>query len=343
MDGSLLLASISENSPCGDDLEYDSEFLQLERDAQGRPERSMGDVVQAAEPPDWRAIEQASSALLQRSKDLRITHFLVQSSLALEGLEGLAARLTLVSELLTRYWAELYPRLDADDDNDPTVRVNTLAGLTCETNLALLRNAVLLRSRVFGTVTLRAALNAAGLLPSADETLGADELHGALQDSDPELLAATRAAISAALEAAQAIERQVAEQVGSDRGVDLQPLRQPLKLALQVLGESAAANADSATAEMHSESVADDTDSGTAVGVAAPRSNGEIRNRDDVRRSLDRLLEYYARHEPSSPLPVLLNRARTLVDADFASIVRNLIPDGISQFENLRGPDADQA
>ncbi|KAF1066610.1 MAG: hypothetical protein GAK45_01874 [Pseudomonas citronellolis] len=338
MDDSLLLASISEHAPCGDDLEYDSEFLQLERDAQGRPERSMGDVVQAAEPPDWRALEQASSGLLQRSKDLRITHYLVQSSLALEGLEGLASSLTLVSELLARYWAELYPRLDADDDNDPTVRVNTLAGLTCDTNLALLRNAVLLRSRVFGTVTVRAALNAAGLLPASDETLGADELAGALRDSDPERLDATRAALGAALQAAQAIESQVAEQVGSDRGVDLLALRQPLKLALQVLGTSAQPASDGTP-----ESSADSLDSGTPASVATPRIDGEIRNRDDVRRSLDRLLEYYARHEPSSPLPVLLNRARTLVDADFASIVRNLIPDGLSQFENLRGPDADQA
>lgn len=339
MDGSLLLASISESAPCGVDLEYDGEFLQLERDAQGRPERSMGDVVQAAEPPDWRAIEQASSSLLQRSKDLRITHFLVQSSLALEGLEGLAARLTLVSELLSRYWAELYPRLDADDDNDPTVRVNTLAGLTCDTNLALLRNAVLLRSRVFGTVTLRAALNAAGLLPASDEALSADELNGALHDSDPAELEATRAAIQSALEAAQAIERQVAEQVGSDRGVDLQPLRQPLKLALQVLGDSAQPTADGIDEAAPQQAHADTA----AAAPSAPPASGEIRNRDDVRRSLDRLLEYYARHEPSSPLPVLLNRARTLVDADFASIVRNLIPDGISQFENLRGPDADQA
>ncbi|HHO9022271.1 TPA: type VI secretion system protein TssA, partial [Pseudomonas aeruginosa] len=52
-------------------------------------------------------------------------------------------------------------------------------------------------------------------------------------------------------------------------------------------------------------------------------------------------LEYYVRHEPSSPVPVLLKRAKTLVTADFAEIVRNLIPDGISQFETLRGPESE--
>ena len=76
-----------------------------------------------------------------------------------------------------------------------------------------------------------------------------------------------------------------------------------------------------------------------ASAHAAMRVSGEIANRDDVLKSLERILTYYARHEPSSPLPVLLNRARSLVNADFATIVRNLIPDGMSQFENLRGPD----
>jgi type VI secretion system protein ImpA len=37
----------------------------------------------------------------------------------------------------------------------------------------------------------------------------------------------------------------------------------------------------------------------------------------------------------------LLNRARSLVSADFATIVRNLIPEGISQFEKLRGPEGE--
>lgn len=59
MENSLLLTAVSDASPCGDDLEYDSDFLQLERDALGRPERAMGDSIQPAEPPEWRQLEQA--------------------------------------------------------------------------------------------------------------------------------------------------------------------------------------------------------------------------------------------------------------------------------------------
>jgi len=342
VDVPLLLAAVSSHSPCGEDLEYDSDFLQLERDAQGKPERVMGDSVQPAEPPQWRAIEQSSTALLQRSKDLRITHFLLQSALALDGFAGVSNVLTLISELLKQYWADLYPQLDADDDNDPTVRVNALAGLACDTNVRLLRESVLVRSRAFGTISLRAALNATGLQSFADETLSSEALSGALRDSDPEQLNATRLALSESRQAAEFIERFVSDQVGSAQGVDLSALKQPLKQALQILGEQPSADGN----EPPSATLPLDTDDSAAPTSRAPApmavtASQDIASRDDVLRSLDRILTYYARHEPSSPLPVLLNRAKNLVHADFEAIVRNLIPDGMSQFENLRGPETD--
>ncbi|KPG77402.1 type VI secretion system protein TssA [Pseudomonas libanensis] len=341
MDVPLLLTAVSATSPCGEDMEYDAQFLQLERDAKGQPERSMGDSILPAEPPEWRSIQQQSLDLLQRSKDLRITHFLLQSSLALQGVAGLAEVLTLINALLREYWADLHPRLDADDDNDPTVRINALSGLTSDTTIRLLRESILTRSRTFGPVSLRAALNASGLLSFPDEQLGSQQLNAAFLDSDPELLQATRVALSAARAACEAIEQQVNEQVGSAQGVDLSALKQPLKQALQILNQ-AVPGTDSGSGS-DPEAVSDDNAPSVdyATAPAAPRPTGDIATRDDVLRSLDKILAYYTRHEPSSPLPVLLNRAKNLVHADFAAIVRNLIPDGMSQFENLRGPDSE--
>ena len=339
MDVPLLLTAVSATSPCGEDMEYDAQFLQLERDAKGQPERSMGDSILPAEPPEWRSIQQQSLDLLQRSKDLRITHFLLQSTLALQGVAGLAEVLTLIDALLRQYWAELHPRLDADDDNDPTVRINALTGLTCETNIRLLRESILTRSRTFGPVTLRAALNASGLQSFADEQLGNQQLNAAFLDSDPEQLQATRDALSAARAACEAIEQQVNDQVGSAQGVDLSALKQPLKQALQLLNQAVPGTDSSSDPEAVSEDNAPSVD--YAAAPAAPRPSGDIATRDDVLRSLDKILAYYTRHEPSSPLPVLLTRAKNLVHADFAAIVRNLIPDGMSQFENLRGPESE--
>lgn len=339
MDVPLLLTAVSATSPCGEDMEYDADFLHLERAAKGQPERSMGDSILPAEPPEWRSIQQQSLDLLQRSKDLRITHFLLQSSLALQGVAGLAEVLTLINALLREYWAELHPRLDADDNNDPTVRINALSGLTSDATIRLLRESILTRSRTFGPVSLRAALNASGLMSFADEQLGAQQLNAAFLDSDPEQLQATRDALSAARGACDAIEQQVSDQVGSAQGVDLSLLKQPLKQALQILSQFVPNSETSSEPEAVSEDTAPSVD--FAAAPAAPRQSGDIANRDEVLRSLDKILAYYTRHEPSSPLPVLLNRAKNLVHADFAAIVRNLIPDGMTQFENLRGPDGE--
>ena len=339
MDVPMLLAAVSPTSPCGEDLEYDADFLHLERTARGQPERSMGDAILPAEAPDWRSVQQQCLDLLARSKDLRVTHLLVQSTLALDGLPGLASTLTLISALLQQYWPHLHPRLDADDDNDPTVRINALAGLTSDTSIRLLRESILTRSRAFGPVSLRAAFNASGLQSFAGESLGADHLAGAMLDSDPEQLEQVREALNQARSAAEAIEQQVNEQVGSASGVDLSALKQPLKMALQVLAQHAPQSSDSPAPQSVDEQP--DNAPAPAVAATAAKVSGEISNREDVLRSLDRLLAYYSRHEPSSPLPMLLKRAKNLVHADFESIVRNLIPDGMSQFENLRGPDGE--
>ncbi|WP_434771505.1 type VI secretion system protein TssA [Pseudomonas entomophila] len=340
MNTPLLLDAISADFPCGDDLEYDAAFLQLERDALGRPERIMGDAVQPAEPPQWREIERACTALLQRSKDLRITHYLAQATLASEGLPGLANSLLLIRDLLTEYWLHLHPQLDADDGNDPTVRVNALAGLACDTMIALLRETMLVRSRIFGPVTVRAALHAAGVQHFSSEDMTADELAAALRDADLDQLHACRDALHQAREALDAIEQRVNDQVGSASGVDLSALRQPLRQVQQVLSDYAP-QAVALDTPFDAPPANADAVPVVSTPAASGSRQGDIKSRDDVQQCLDRLLHYYARHEPSSPLPVLLHRAKKLVNADFATIVRDLIPEGWSQFENLRGPEDD--
>ena len=56
---------------------------------------------------------------------------------------------------------------------------------------------------------------------------------------------------------------------------------------------------------------------------AAP---SQIASRDDVVRAIDRICDYYSRYEPSSPVPLLLKRARRLATGSFVDIVRDLAP-----------------
>jgi len=54
---------------------------------------------------------------------------------------------------------------------------------------------------------------------------------------------------------------------------------------------------------------------------------------------LDRLCAYYAHAEPSSPVPVLLRRARKLVGVRFADAVCELAPAGTEQVRHWIGLD----
>lgn len=71
--------------------------------------------------------------------------------------------------------------------------------------------------------------------------------------------------------------------------------------------------------------------------VLSGGGSGEIRNRSDVLATLDRICDYYARAEPSSPVPMLLQRARRLVNKDFMAIIRDLTPSAVSEAEVIGG------
>ena len=48
-------------------------------------------------------------------------------------------------------------------------------------------------------------------------------------------------------------------------------------------------------------------------------------------RALERISDYFRQHEPSSPVPLLLDRAKRLVAKDFVEILRDLTPTGVAE------------
>ena len=85
------------------------------------------------------------------------------------------------------------------------------------------------------------------------------------------------------------------------------------------------------------EGVVGGTDGSGAALAAAGSPSGEIRTREDVVRALERISAYYAKHEPSSPIPLLVERCKRLVTMGFLDIIRELAPDGVRQIETLSG------
>lgn len=334
LDVEQLLQELSSEAPCGDDLEYDAAFGELERAAQGKAEQQFGDTVVAAEEPDWRDVKRQALELLGRTKDLRVATLLARAVLRTDGYSGFADALRVIRGWIDQFWEPLHPRLDPDDDNDPTLRVNTLVSL-CDADATLrpLREAPLVSSRTVGRFTLKDLLIVHGEYPAPTDAPAPEKsaVDAAFMDVPLEELQQTMQAVQSAMEDLRGIEVSVTEKVGVANAAQLAPVVDMLRLSERYLQEPIASRSD-IPAEAGAEG-----DGPAAANGQSQALSGEVRSREDVIRALDKICDYYERHEPSSPVPLLLKRAKRLASKSFMEIIRDLTPEGLNQALSIGG------
>jgi type VI secretion system protein ImpA len=247
--------------------------------------------------------------------------------------------LAVLRGLVERYWDGVYPRLDPDEENDPTIRLNVLVGLCDSAVTDRLRMVHLVTARSFGRFSLRDLAVASGELPPTPgvEPPTNSAIDGAFAEVALEELQATEASVRASREHLAAIGTAVGAHVGDVRGPDFSKLAGLLGQAHKVLVArldrrgvaSAAPVGDSPS----------DAAAANPAALSAPLT-GAVTSREDVVRILERICDYYQRHEPSSPLPLLLQRCKRLVSASFLDIIRDVAPEAVAQVESLRGKES---
>lgn len=333
-----LLAPLGDDAPSGPDLEYDPEFMALERDAAPKAERAIGDAVKAAEEPDWSRVADTAQQLLGRSKDLRIAMHLVTAWTRTSGLAGWADGLRLVQGLLENFWDTVHPQLDAEDDDDPTMRVNSVVPLgDLQGALRYFRSTPFVQSPRLGRYTLRD-------LRIANETLKVSandsdtpaptmtDIEACCMDCAEEELADAVAAVNASFDCAKAIDGIFNDRVGT-AGPELKVLLSDIYELKKFLEPQLARRVPQDGGE-GGEAAGEAAAEGTGAVAAAP---GKITGPQDVIRRIDELCEYYARSEPSSPVPLLLRRAQRLVGKDFSELLQDLAPSGVSELQVIAG------
>ncbi len=349
LDVAAWLDAVSDDSPAGPNLEFDAEFNALDRAAEGKAEQQYGDTVIPAEEPNWTDVEAQALGLLQRSRDLRVLGHLAVARLHLGGLPDYTEVLTLGRQLIETRWDEIHPQLDPEDDNDPTLRANALLRLA-HGGLVLryLRDLPLADSPRLGRCSWRDVAIATGVVQSDDPKKVAESvIRSTFQDSNPERLTMLRQTAEAAAREANAIVAAFDERAGPGTSPDFSELTKLLRQIAQAIQrympQGMPAETDTPTAA--AKPTADTAHSvlpttGTAAQHPAAITVAgltEVTTRADALRLLDLAAQYYQRHEPSSPLPLLIERARSLADKNFLDIVRDLAPDGLAQAQNVVG------
>ena len=330
-----LLKPISAEEPCGKNLSYDPGFLALDGLIAGKPETQFS----AAEEPDWKAVRDACLVLFNQSKDLRVAIPLSLALIKLEGAVGLREGLALLKGMLEHSWPDLYPKLDPEENNDPTERVNIISSLSTPLAtfgdplrfLQRVREIPLANSPQMGWFCLADIVGDKIILPNGQEKPRASpgQIKAAFRDTKPDELEGCGRAISDSIVLAKEIDQWLMETVGSARAPDMGALMG----ILTEIQKSLAPFMSSVPGQLQAEgqNIESDSTPGRLTG------DGALQSRQDVVRILERICEYYERTEPSSPVPLLLRRAQRMAEMDFLQIVDELTPAMRSQLEPIVG------
>ena len=329
---------IAGDNACGPDCEYDNDFLALSQATAGKPEQQFGDTVIPAVDPDWREVDSLASAMLERTRDLRVVAWLSLANTHLHGASAFAAGLRLMHALCERYWDDVHPRVVIDGDSDPYLRMNAIAAFfftyySGEDRLLMaLRASVLVKQPL--TLTYRDVELAFTNSPEAPYAIG--QVESMLRDS----LASGNADIDSIGQAydsylgfRQLLEDKVSAADMPDFDCLVNVLK-PVAMGIRNLTSGQASGADA-------EGIADQGAS-TGTGATVAGGSGLVQSREDARRALERVCEYLERHEPSNPAALFARRAQRMLSMSFLDIMRELSPDSMSHLEMLTGANAQQ-
>jgi len=329
-----LLEPISPEEPCGKNLD-DSDALSLldsyqifgqssldpeppdkDKPASARKEARKGD-----RPPNWQEVQELAAGLLAKSKDLRVLAHLSAAVLRTEGVPSFFQTVTIASRWLESFWSQVFPLME----EDAIFRRNALNCLADRAAiLDGIRRAPLVSSRQHGRFCLRDLEVVAGSAqPSGTDAPPTDaQVSAAFAEMPIEELRALRTGAAGAESALRGID----EKVRGESGIEAAPAFDPLIAQLKQLDAALLARVAA-----HPAAVAADAEgaAGAGDGGGGAIAVGAIRSRQDAIRALDAAAEFFRRNEPSSPVPLLVDRAKRLVAKDFLEVLADVAPEAL--------------
>ena len=339
---------VSSDSPTGSNLEYDPRFVEMSRMAEGTREQQYGSTIVAAHPPDYRGTLQLAGELAGETRDLRVAVVLVESLTHAKGIDGLAEGFELLQNWVCEFWDDVHPQLDASESYDPFVRINAL-GRLCDADrlLHLIGKMPLVEAPPHVVVTLndlRAAKSPKASTSSSDRAtpMEIEAAFLALPLGDLRRRYETSLAVEDRLDGiVDFLERTCGKGIWDATALieTIHACTDHLKQQLrQRLSASDAVVADlSAPTRRRDEAHADTWGPHSVDRMITSLSRIRVDSRDDAAQMIEAATQYFERHEPSSPVPLLLRRAKRMINQDFVDILRDLAPGALDQAKSLTG------
>jgi type VI secretion system protein ImpA len=335
-----LLEPLSADAPCGKNLEDTDKLSALDvyqifgQTSLEPPKREPGDPVpkesrKSDRPPNWAEIRDEALTALGASKDLRVlTHF-GAAVLRTDGIPAFARTLGIASHWLAVYPTQVYPLID----EDALFRQNAL---NCFADPVAvidgLRRTPIVSHRQHGRFSLRDLEIVGGqTTPVGDEPRpDSGQIDAAFNATELAELKAFVETIDGALTALGAMDSAMRTASNGEFAPSFDPLSSTFKKMAAAIRARVAVH-PSATAADAGETPAGE---GAAPGMVAV---GAIKSRQDAIRALEAAAEFFRRNEPSSPIPLFLDRAKRLVSKDFLEVLADVAPEALPQARSAGG------
>jgi len=333
VDVEALLQPVAGDLPAGPDLSFDRDFRRFEAGL----EELANQAVRYNDPTAAQGVEQAV-ALLGRSKDLWIASHGFCYAACAGDIAAASGLLAVMAGIAERFWDGCFPALL--EGSDPTDARQQAARQVAHfgRSLRYLENAFLPPLAEKARLSFKQVMGGA-----PPEATGAD-----IMAQMPEAI--RRAINDTATDAWVAFDRQLDDIVtvagklgaaftahGASREPDLQPLTDLVR-RMKVLSGAIVAEKDPSQAPAAAPG---------GVAPAAPAqetpsmsaASGPTRSRDQAIAHLDAARAYFQAVEPSSPIPLMIDRIKKIATMDFMQIIQSLAPAGVDEATKVLDPE----
>ena len=337
-----ILEPIAGSNPSGVDLEYDSRFQEV---------KNLIETGDAENPTDWKKVQKQCLELLGDGRSVDFLVLLAVSLVATEGYQGLYDGLRLLAKSVEDFWENIYPELDMEEPEEDRylMRLNSIAQLGEKPGKLgdklgyaekVLRAPLSVNdSRVSAsfwpvweaeladsgdTSETKAVMSYIGQMPVAEKKSIANLIDGSikiLQDFGNFLMEKTGSAYNGPFdECLLPTLNRISKVMSVD---EMSPA--PNEAELQA-GEAAIPAGQGQAAA---------SPAAAAPAAPPPPPPGTINSREDVKKALEKIIDYYKKNEPSSPVPFLASRTQELIDCDFMEVIKNLSKESEQQFKKV--------
>lgn len=325
-----LLAPVSDEHPCGEDLAFSSELDAL---AKARvaddPSLEQGAWVTTLKEADWKFVATGCAKLIEkRSKDLRLAVWLAEASAKTSGFRALGDSLLAVAALCERYWDGLFP---LPDEGGFEQRIGNLCWIASRAP-QLAREIALTE----GAATAFSMIDFECARSRSPEQEGPD-VEAARRRSSPVFYKALLDDTSHCVAALAELERVTDAKLGAD-GPGFTAARAALEDVIHFItpfGREAGVATEA---------------KGEAVAAAAPAplplavAGGPMQTRAQALAQLRAVAEFFRRTEPHSPVAYLADKAARWGEQPLHVWLRGVVKDeGVfAQLEEMLGVQAAQ-